>query len=62
MSFNNSPTNRSIRRAAALERFKISPTGSLRTKRTPDQKAEADTGYVERKEIERAAHTRVSYA
>ena len=52
MSHNNSKTNRSHRRTAALERFKISPTGSLRAKRTPEQKAAADEGYVERKEQE----------
>jgi hypothetical protein len=53
MPANNSKTNRSIRRTSALERFKISPTGSLR-QRTPEAKALADVGYVERKEQELA--------
>ena len=43
MPANNSKTNRSIRRASALERFKLDP------------KRAEDTGYVERKETERAA-------
>lgn len=43
MPANNSPTNRSIRRAAALDRFKINPA-----------KAE-DKDYVARKQVEKAA-------
>ena len=52
MPANNSVTNRSARRVSALERFSISPTGSLRARRTPEQKEEADKKYVERKEQE----------
>jgi hypothetical protein len=55
MPANNSPTNRNIRRVAALERFKISPTGSLRASRTPEQKAVADVEYKDRKAVELAA-------
>lgn len=61
MPANNSPTNRNIRRAAALERFTISPTGSLRASRTPEQKAKADEGYVERKNAEREALSKPRY-
>lgn len=61
MPANNSPTNRNIRRVAAQARFKISPTGSLRENRTPEEKAVADAGYLERKEEERAALTKVRY-
>ena len=43
MPANNSPTNRSIRRSAALDRFKLDP------------KKAADEGYLERKAIEKAA-------
>jgi hypothetical protein len=55
MPANNSQINRNRRRAEALQRFSISPIGSLRTRRTPEQKAEADKGYVGRKNIEREA-------
>ena len=61
MPANNSKTNISIRRTAALERFKISPTGPLRTKRTPEQKEEAAKGYVERKEQELASLQRIGF-
>lgn len=55
MPANNSKTNRNIRRAAALERFKISSTGPLREGRTADQQAAAAAAYSESKAIEKEA-------
>jgi hypothetical protein len=43
MPANNSPTNRSIRRASALKRFSIAPAKST------------DAAYLERKATEKAA-------
>lgn len=61
MPANNSKTNRSIRRAAALDRFEISSKGPLRQGRTDEQQAEAAVGYVERKEQEREALNKPIY-
>lgn len=64
MSHNNSNTNRNIRRAAALARFKISPTGSLRESRSEERKQEVDLDYLEMKSIEKEAlnkHVNRSY-
>ena len=58
MSHNNSKTNRNIRRTAALSRFKMSPTGSLRNGRTEERKQEVDLDYLEMKSIEKAALTK----
>lgn len=55
MPSNNSPTNRNIRRAAALDRFKISSSGPLREGRTEDQQAAAAAVYVENKTVEKEA-------
>lgn len=55
MPANNSKTNRNIRRASALERFKVSPTGPLREGRTDEQKAAAAVEYKDRKAVELAS-------
>lgn len=55
MPANNSKTNRNIRRAAALGRFKISPTGPLREGRTDDQQHAASAAYAENKATEKEA-------
>lgn len=55
MPANNSPTNRNIRRKAALARFTISGTGPLREGRTEEQQAKAAASYVESKQQEEAA-------
>lgn len=55
MPANNSKTNRNIRRASALARFKISPTGSLREGRSDEDKATANVNYLDAKNAERAA-------
>ena len=61
MPANNSKTNRSVRRAAALERFKISSTGPLRQGRSELQQEEAAAKYVERKQQELDALNKPMY-
>lgn len=55
MPANNSPTNRYIRRKAALDRFTISGTGPLRQGRTEEQQAKAAASYIENKNVEKEA-------
>jgi hypothetical protein len=60
MPANNSKTNHSIRRAAALERFKVY-SGPKREGRTAEEQAKAAEGYLDRKEQERLALTSPLY-
>lgn len=55
MPSNNSKTNRNIRRVAALARFKVSSTGSLREGRSEEDKTVVNANYLEAKNTEKAA-------
>lgn len=54
MPANNSKTNRSIRRTAALERFVMNPTRSDSEKASRAARG-LDEGYAERKAVEKTA-------